>query len=123
MKPTLNSAYICVRDMDRAITFWERFLERKITVRDTLLSRFDVGKFRLLLFDPKAAGETVTYGDNCLLSFKIADMDGLKKKLKALGAKIIYPKTKIGNNWVMEFRDCEGNDVEVYTPCKPRGVK
>lgn len=123
MKPILDSAYICVRDMGRAIRFWETFLEQKVTAKGTILSKFDLGGFRLLLFNPKKAGETVTYGDSCLLSFKIADMDGLKKKLKALGATIVYPQTKIGNNWVMEFRDCEGNDVEVYTPFKPRVVK
>ena len=33
-----------------------------------------------------------------------------------LNAKIVFPLTKIKNNWVLEFKDSEENDIEVY--CK-----
>jgi|SRR3989344_8714797 len=118
MKPILNSAYLCVHNMDRAIAFWEKFLEQKVTVRDPLFSKFDLGTFRLCLFNPKKVKETVTYGDNCLLSFQVEDMEELKTKLQSLGAKIVYPQTKIGENWIMEFRDSEDNDVEIYAQIK-----
>ena len=115
MKPFLDSAYLCVQDMDRAIKFWEEFLDQKITIKDDVLSKFDLGDFRLCLFNPKKVKEKVIYGDNCLLSFKVKDIEQLKAKLKILGADIVYPVTKIGENWVLEFKDTEGNDVEVYS--------
>lgn len=116
MKPILDSAYICVKDMDRAIKFWEEFLEQKITTRDEILSEFDLDNFKLFLFDFKKAKEKVKYGDNCLLSFKVSDIKETEDKLKKLGAKIIFPIIKIGENFVLEFKDSEGNDVEVYSP-------
>lgn len=112
----LNSAYLCVKNMDRAIAFYEKFLEQPVKVKDEIFSIFDFNGFRLCLFAPDKVKEKVTYGDNCLLSFEVDDMDELIKKLKELNAKIVYPLTKIGNNSVLEFRDTEGNDVEMY--CK-----
>lgn len=38
MKGTIKSAYICVRDMDRAIKFYEDFFETEVSVRDELYS-------------------------------------------------------------------------------------
>ena len=111
----LNSAYVCVKDMDRAVKFYEKFLEQKVDKRDYVLSLFIFKGFRLLLFDYKKAGEKVAFGDNCLLSFEVESINKLKEKLDNLGAKIIYPITKIGDNWVLEFQDTEGNDVEVYS--------
>jgi predicted enzyme related to lactoylglutathione lyase len=112
----INSAYLCVRDMDRAIDFYEKFLDQPVKVRDKVFSIFDFKGFRLCLFAPDEVKEEVSYGDNCLLSFEVDDMNKLIEKLKNLNAKITYPLTKIGNNQVLEFRDTEGNDVEVY--CK-----
>lgn len=46
----INSLYLCVSDMDRAIGFYEDFLEQSVTVRDKVYSVFDVHGFRLGLF-------------------------------------------------------------------------
>ena len=43
-------------------------------------------------------------------------MNKLVEKLKILKAEIIFPLRKINENWVLEFTDSEGNDIEVY--CK-----
>lgn len=116
MKPVLNSAYICVQDMDRAIDFYEKFLEQDVDVRDSVFSKFNLNGFNLCLFNPERVKEKVTYGDNCLLSFMVENMADFKKKLDDLKVEVIYPLTKIGNNWVLEFKDPEGNDVEVFSP-------
>lgn len=110
----LNSAYLCVNDMDRAIRFYERFLEQPIDKKDDLFSIFHFKGFNLCLFHYRKANEQVVYGDNCLLSFEVNDMDRLMEKLNELGVEIVYPLTKIGRNLVLEFKDPEGNDVEVY---------
>ena len=114
----LNSAYICVIDMNRAVRFYEKFLEQKVDKKDDILSLFIFKGFRLLLFDYKKAGEKVTFGDNCLLSFEVDDINKLKEKLDKLRVKIIFPITKIGDNYVLEFRDSEGNDVEIYSKAR-----
>ena len=43
-------------------------------------------------------------------------MDKLRKKLDELKVEIVFPLTKIDKNRVLEFKDSEGNDIEVY--CK-----
>ncbi len=101
--------------MDRAIDFYEKFLDQHLDERGEMLSLFIFKGFRLLLFDYKKAGEKVTFGDNCLLSFEVDDINKLKVKLDKLGVEITFPITKIGDNFVLEFRDPEGNDVEVYS--------
>ena len=113
---TINSLYICVKDMNRAINFYEQFLEQKVDKKDDIFSIFNVNGFRFCLFNNSKVNEAVTWGDNCLPSFEVNDIEILLKKLKALNAEIVFPLTKINENDVLEFRDSEGNDIEVY--CK-----
>ncbi|HEY8348545.1 MAG TPA: hypothetical protein VIM13_01770, partial [Clostridia bacterium] len=47
------------------------------------------------------------------------DIRALMKKLDELQAQIVFPLTRIGDNWVLEFRDPEGNDIEVYSKYRP----
>lgn len=116
LKITINSLYISVKDMDRAISFYEQFLEQKVDKKDDIFSIFIISGFRFCLFNYSKVNETVTWGDNCLPSLEVNDMDKLIEKLKMLKVKIIFPLTKINENWVLEFTDSEGNDIEVY--CK-----
>lgn len=114
----LNSLYICVKDMDRAIAFYEKFLDRVVTVRDPLFSIFEIESFRFCLFNNEKVHEKVTWGDNCLPSFEVGDINMLLERLKLLGAEIVFPLTQIGRNMVLEIKDSEGNDIEVYSRIK-----
>ncbi len=118
MKPKLESAYICVEELDRATRFYEWFLKREGTKKGESLYLFDVDGFRLFLFDHNHENESVRYGDNCLLSFKVEDAETLKKDLIERGHKIVFPMKKILNNLVFEFEDTEGNHIEVYSEIK-----
>ncbi len=113
----LNSAYLCVKDMKRAVDFYENFLDQKVTEYDDVLSVLDFG-FRLCLFNYKAVGESVSFGDNCVLSFEVEDIQSTIEKVEKLGAEIVFPMTRIKENWVFEFKDTEGNDVEIYSNCQ-----
>ncbi len=113
---TLNSLYICVKDMERAINFYEIFFEQPVEKRDKIISIFTFKGFRFCLFNNRKVNEEVTWGDNCLPSFEVSDMDKLRKKLDELKVEIVFPLTKIDKNRVLEFKDSEGNDIEVY--CK-----
>ena len=112
---TLNSLYICVKDMDRAINFYENFLEQPIYKKDKILSIFDIKGFRFCLFNNSEVKEEVIWGDNCLSSFEVNDIKEVTEKLKKLERDIVFPLTKINDNWVLEFKDTEGNDIEVFS--------
>ena len=116
LKITLNSLYICVKDMNRAINFYEQFFEQKVYKKDDIFSIFIISGFRFCMFNNNKVNEAVTWGDNCLPSLEVNDMNKLIEKLKVLKTEIIFPLTKINENWVLEFTDSEGNDIEVY--CK-----
>lgn len=62
MNCTIRSLYLCVKDMDRAIRFYESFLEQPVTGRDELYSVFDVNGFRLGLFAYEKREKTIPTG-------------------------------------------------------------
>lgn len=113
MKFKINSLYICVKDMDRAINFYESLLDEKVTERDEIYSVFDINGFRFGLFANEKMNEKHTFGDNCLPSFQVENITEAQEKLALLNSKIVFPLTKIKNNWVLEFTDSEGNHIEL----------
>lgn len=114
MKGDIKSLYLCVTDMERAILFYETFFEQKVTVKDNIYSVFDINGFRLGLFAFEKMHEAHTYGSNCLPSISVENIDIFNKKLE--GLKVIFPVAKIGDNWVAEFEDSEGNHIELTVP-------
>ena len=46
----ITSLYLCVKDMKRAIKFYEKFFEQSVTKEDDIYSIFDINGFRLGLF-------------------------------------------------------------------------
>lgn len=102
--------------MDRAISFYEDFFERKVTERNDIYSVFDVNGFRLGLFAFEKTNEPHIFGSNCLPSISVESIECLKEKIK--DKKICFPLTKIGNNYVAEFIDPEGNHIEITAPVK-----
>ena len=111
MKVHINSLYLCVKDMDRAIKFYEELFEQQVTERDDIYSVFDVNGFRLGLFAYEKKNEQHTFGSNCLPSISVESLEYMKEKLN--GKEICFPITRIGNNWVAEFIDTEGNHIEI----------
>ena len=71
-----------------------KILEQRVDIRDDIFSIFHLNGFNLCLFNPQKVKEKITYGDNCLLSFKVDNMTDFKKKLENLKVEIVYPLTK-----------------------------
>ena len=69
------------------------------------------------LFNNAKVNEDVFGGDNCLPSFEVNNIEKLTERLIKLKAEIVFPLTKIKNNFVLEFKDSEGNDIEIYCKC------
>lgn len=115
MEMKIKSLYICVKDMERAISFYEDFFGQPVTERDDIYSVFDVGGFRFGLFAYRKMNEAHTFGDNCLPSVAFSDVEALKEKL--VGRKVVFSLRIIGKNYVTEIEDSEGNHVEMTAPC------
>ncbi|AJH00956.1 glyoxalase [Clostridium beijerinckii] len=114
MNCSIKSLYLCVKDMNRAIDFYENLFEQAVTVRDEIYSVFDINGFRLGLFAYEKVNEKHVFGNSCLPSIEVNSFDVLKSKLEKL--EIVFPIKQIGANWVAEFRDSEGNNIEITTP-------
>ena len=114
MNCKICSLYICVKNMDRAIKFYEDFFEQPITERDNLYSVFDINGFRFGLFAYQIVKEKHIFGSNCLPSISVDNIETLKMKIQ--NKEICFPLTQIGKHWVVEFVDSEGNHIEMSTP-------
>lgn len=114
MNCNIKSLYICVKDMERAIAFYEGFFEMKVTKKDDIYSVFDVNGFRFGLFAYEKMNERHTYGSNCLPSVSVGNVNVLKEKIR--DKKLCFPVTRIGENLVAEFIDPEGNHIEITAP-------
>lgn len=114
MECTINSLYLCVKDMDRAIKFYENFFEQKVFINDPIYSIFNINGFRLGLFAYQKMNEQHTFGSNCIVSLEVSSLEILTAKIKNL--ELCFPLTKIKNNWVVEFIDSEGNHIELTAP-------
>lgn len=114
MKLTIHSLYICVKDMRRALAFYEEFLGLKPETADAVFSVFSIEGFRYCLFQPALVNEYAVWGDSCLPSFETDDIQAALKKVTEMGRPIVFPLKRIGENMVFEFTDTEGNDIEVY---------
>ncbi len=114
MRCKISSLYLCVKDMKRAIRFYEAFFEQEVTVKDEIYSVFEINGFRLGLFAYEKMNELHTFGSNCLPSIAVENVEVLRKKMNNL--ECCFPLTKIGTNWVTEFIDSEGNHMELTAP-------
>ncbi|WP_304944489.1 VOC family protein [Vallitalea guaymasensis] len=114
----LKSLYVCVKDMERAINFYESLLGQKVTERSDIYSVFDINGFRYGLFANEKMNEDKRWGNNCLPSLEVNDIDLILERLKELDCDIVFPLTVIGENKVLEFTDSEGNDIEITCPLK-----
>ncbi|NFK10257.1 VOC family protein [Clostridium botulinum] len=112
----LRSLYICVKNMERAIDFYENLLEQKVTEENNICSVFDINGFRYGLFANDKMNEIKKWGNNCLSSLEVSNIDLVMKKLEELNCKIVFPLTIIGKNQVLEFIDSEGNCIEITCP-------
>ncbi len=116
MKFDINSLYLCVKNMERAIKFYEELFEQKVTEKDDVYSVFDVNGFRLGLFAFEKMNESHTFGSNCLPSISVDNLNSMQAKLR--GKSICFPITRINDNFVAEFIDSEGNHIEITATYK-----
>jgi predicted enzyme related to lactoylglutathione lyase len=112
----LASLYVTVDDMDRALGFYERLFGIAPDVRDKRYSSFLLpkgGKFDL--YYPAIDGDKRTIGTNVVPVFHSDDLDADWKRIKDLKADVVCEPMNIGEVRLFQFRDTEGNILEIYS--------
>ena len=108
---------IPVTYMGRVIEFYEAVfavaLERvQIDGHDMALFAFD--EKRQGIAGALAKGESyVPSRSGPRVYFSVQSIDQTLTRIRSLGAKIAYPKTLVGNFWIAEFIDSEGNQIAI----------
>lgn len=108
---------IPVTDMGRAIEFYEAVfavaLERvQIDGHDMALFPFD--EKREGISGALARGESyVPSRGGPRVYFSVQSIDRTLTRIRSLGAEIAYPKTLVGNFWIAEFINSEGNQIAI----------
>jgi len=118
-KIMLDHFYISVKNMDRAIKFYEDILEMKVSHREeNTWADWDTKKgFYLGLINPKIISKKRKIGNNCTPVFWADNVDLVYKKVKKWKVKIIYPPTNLKFTEYpyrcFSCKDTEGNIIEI----------
>lgn len=111
----MNSLYVCVSDMKRAIKFYEELFDTKCEAISEVRSVFNLDGFKYYLFNYAKDHENIIWGDNCVPSIEVSNIYLALHKVKSLGCNIVYQMRQIEGRNVFEFTDSEGNEIEMYS--------
>lgn len=114
MKAKIGSIYLSVKDMDRAIDFYENILNKKVSSENERMSSFDFGDFSLLLYNPEVDGEEIEFGNNTIINFEVENIEEIKSFIESKNCEIIMPLEKIETFLIFQCKDLEGNVIEFY---------
>jgi len=111
---------IPVKDLDRAIKFYEK-------VFDVKLSPEEMGGMKMAMFPftqnaPGAAG-TLVQGESyepshagTVVYFSVEDIPETLRRINANGGKTLMPKTGIGQyGFIAQYEDTEGNRLALHS--------
>jgi len=111
---------IPVKDLDRAIKFYEK-------VFDVKLAREDMGGMKMAMFPftqdtPGAAGSLIkgeSYEPShagTVVYFSVEDIPDTLRRVNANGGKTLMPKTAIGQyGFIAQYEDTEGNRLALHS--------
>ena len=114
MKPQIKAIYVSVKNMSRAVKFYEEIFDVKISSKGERMSSFNFDNISFLLFNPNIDGETVSSGNNVVPNIEVEDVNKMLKLVKDKGCKIVMPLEKIDKYLIFQTKDTEGNIIEFY---------
>ena len=114
MKPQIKALYVAVKDMNRAVKFYEEIFEVKVTSKDERMSSFDFDNISFLLFNPAIDGEKVSSGNNIVPNIEVGNINKMLELVKNKRCKTVMPLEKIGKYIIFQIKDTEGNVIEFY---------
>ena len=114
MKPQIKAIYVAVKDMDRAVKFYEDIFNVKVSSKDKRMSSFDFGNITFLLFNPKIDNETISIGNNVVPNIEVGDINKILELIRSKKCEIVLPLKKIEKYILFQAKDTEGNIIEFY---------
>jgi predicted enzyme related to lactoylglutathione lyase len=114
MKPQIKAIYVAVKNMDRAVKFYEDIFGVKVSSKDERMSSFDLNNISFLLFNPVIDGETVSIGNNVVPCIEVEDINKMLELVKSKGCEITMPLKRIGKYLIFQAKDTERNIIEFY---------
>ena len=114
MKPQIKAIYLAVKNMKRAVKFYEDIFDTKISSFNKRMSSFDFDTISLLLFDPNIDNEKTIMGNNVVPNIEVEDINKMLEIIKNKNSKIIMPLEEIENFLIFQIKDTEGNVIEFY---------
>jgi predicted enzyme related to lactoylglutathione lyase len=114
MKPKIKAIYLAVKDMNRAVKFYEEIFNVKVSSFDKRMSSFEFDNITLLLFDPSVDNEKVAIGNNVVPNIEVEDINQMLEFVKSKDCKIVMPLENIDKYLIFQIEDTEGNVLEFY---------
>ena len=114
-----DHTYVSVKNMDRAISFYEDLFGQKVAHREeNQWADFDMGNGCFFgLIDPKIIDEKRIIGNNSIPVFFTDDVDAMFEKVKKHETKITFPPKDLAfttyRYYCFECEDTEGNLIEI----------
>lgn len=114
MKAKIGSIYLSVKDMNRAIDFYENILGTKISFKADRMSGFNFNDYSLLLYNPEIDGGKVEFGNNTIVNFVVDDIKEAEDFVKSKCCEIVMKIEKVEDFMIFQCKDLEGNIIEFF---------
>jgi len=111
---------IPVKDLERAVTFYEKVFDVKLT-----LEEMGGMKMAMFPFDQNALGaagslmQAASYEPShagTVVYFSVADIPETLRRINGNGGKTLVPKTSIGQyGYIAQYEDSEGNRLALHS--------
>ncbi len=113
----INSLYVTVKDMQRAIDFYQKFFGIELD-RNKIEDRYNafvVNGFYFGLYNPAVEGEELILGNNVVPNIEVDSAEETFNLVKELEVEIISEIKPVGSLKIFQFKDTEGNIIEIYS--------
>ena len=110
----LDTVYISVKNMQGALEFYRRVFQKEPEEVSERFSSFRLGSITFGLYNPKIDGGKIRWGTNCVPCFQVENIEKEFDRLRQLAPLIDDKIHRYGNYYLFQFKDPEGNLIEVY---------
>ncbi len=111
----INSLYVAVFDMDRAVNFYAKHIFKKSPKdQSERFSVFEIDTFQFCLFNPAVANEEHVVGNNCIPTIEAQDVNAFYEEIKQKDIEVVLHLHNVGNYHLFQLRDSEKNTLEFY---------
>ena len=111
----INSLYICVDNMNRALNFYStKIFNCPAASATERFSYFDIDGFLFCLFNPNIDGEPHIKGNNCIPTIEVEDVLSLLEKFQSENVNVIMDLNQVGDYHLFQCKDSEDNILEFY---------